>query len=335
MDLTIREGEFFSLLGSSGSGKTTTLRLIAGFEQPTTGSVLLDGRRRHRRAAVPPRRQHRLPELRAVPAHEGRSERRLPAEDGRRLQARRQAAGGGGPRAGLDDRIREAAAAPALRRPAAAGRAGAGADRPPPAAAARRAARRARPEAAREHAARPQQPPARCRDHLHLRHPRPERGAGDERPPGGDERGADRTAGDPDRGLRHARRPRSSPASSARRTCSSAGASPTSGPTPAACRLALAERPEEETFTLSIRPEAIVVGEESRGLGNHFEAKVGDVLFLGHEREVLVDVGDQQADGEEQRARLHAGGADRARLGPGRRGDRESDGDMATAAARL
>src|SRR5262249_49178789 len=43
MDLAIREGEFFSLLGSSGSGKTTTLRLIAGFEQPTTGSVLLDG----------------------------------------------------------------------------------------------------------------------------------------------------------------------------------------------------------------------------------------------------------------------------------------------------
>ena len=43
MDLTIREGEFFSILGSSGSGKTTTLRLIAGFEQPTAGSVLLDG----------------------------------------------------------------------------------------------------------------------------------------------------------------------------------------------------------------------------------------------------------------------------------------------------
>src|SRR5262245_6641866 len=43
MDLTIREGEFFSILGSSGSGKTTTLRMIAGFEQPSAGSVLLDG----------------------------------------------------------------------------------------------------------------------------------------------------------------------------------------------------------------------------------------------------------------------------------------------------
>src|SRR5258708_16584903 len=36
-------GEFFSLLGSSGCGKTTTLRMIAGFEQPTQGQILLDG----------------------------------------------------------------------------------------------------------------------------------------------------------------------------------------------------------------------------------------------------------------------------------------------------
>lgn len=43
VNLSIREGEFFSILGSSGSGKTTTLRMIAGFEQPTVGRVLLDG----------------------------------------------------------------------------------------------------------------------------------------------------------------------------------------------------------------------------------------------------------------------------------------------------
>jgi spermidine/putrescine transport system ATP-binding protein len=43
IDLHVKGGEFFSLLGSSGCGKTTTLRMIAGFEQPTSGSILLDG----------------------------------------------------------------------------------------------------------------------------------------------------------------------------------------------------------------------------------------------------------------------------------------------------
>ena len=41
--LEIREGEFFSLLGPSGSGKTTCLRLIAGFDQPTSGAVEIFG----------------------------------------------------------------------------------------------------------------------------------------------------------------------------------------------------------------------------------------------------------------------------------------------------
>jgi spermidine/putrescine transport system ATP-binding protein len=42
-NLTIREGEFFSLLGPSGCGKTTLLRMIAGFDNPTTGSIHIDG----------------------------------------------------------------------------------------------------------------------------------------------------------------------------------------------------------------------------------------------------------------------------------------------------
>ena len=43
LDLTIREGEFFSLLGPSGCGKTTTMRMIAGFEEPTRGGIRLHG----------------------------------------------------------------------------------------------------------------------------------------------------------------------------------------------------------------------------------------------------------------------------------------------------
>jgi putative spermidine/putrescine transport system ATP-binding protein len=42
--LDVSPGEFFSLLGPSGSGKTTCLRMIAGFEQPTSGRILLAGR---------------------------------------------------------------------------------------------------------------------------------------------------------------------------------------------------------------------------------------------------------------------------------------------------
>jgi len=43
LSLDIYQGEFFALLGPSGCGKTTLLRLIAGFEQPSSGRILLDG----------------------------------------------------------------------------------------------------------------------------------------------------------------------------------------------------------------------------------------------------------------------------------------------------
>jgi putative spermidine/putrescine transport system ATP-binding protein len=43
VDMSIREGEFFSLLGPSGCGKTTTLRMIAGFETPTKGTIAVGG----------------------------------------------------------------------------------------------------------------------------------------------------------------------------------------------------------------------------------------------------------------------------------------------------
>ncbi|MBG6067802.1 spermidine/putrescine transport system ATP-binding protein [Micromonospora ureilytica] len=44
LSLTIEQGSFFALLGASGCGKTTTLRMIAGLEEPTGGQVLLGDR---------------------------------------------------------------------------------------------------------------------------------------------------------------------------------------------------------------------------------------------------------------------------------------------------
>jgi len=45
VDLKVREGEFFSLLGPSGCGKTTILRMLGGFEKPSAGEIILEGRR--------------------------------------------------------------------------------------------------------------------------------------------------------------------------------------------------------------------------------------------------------------------------------------------------
>ena len=43
IDLEVAQGEFITLLGASGCGKTTTLRIIAGLELPDAGQVILEG----------------------------------------------------------------------------------------------------------------------------------------------------------------------------------------------------------------------------------------------------------------------------------------------------
>ena len=51
INLSVSKGEIFALLGGSGCGKTTLLRMLAGFEEPTSGQIFLDGRDM---ATVPP-----------------------------------------------------------------------------------------------------------------------------------------------------------------------------------------------------------------------------------------------------------------------------------------
>ena len=212
------------MLGPSGSGKTTTLRMIAGFEDPSGGTIELAG---EDVGGVPPydRAVNTVFQDYALFPHMTVGEN---VAYGLRIAGVAKAE-----RARRRDEALEMVRLPgygdrkpgrALRRPAPARRPGAGDRQPAPGAAARRAARRARPEAARADAGRAEGDPGRGRDHLRLRHPRPGRGADDERPDRRLQPGPDRAGQPAGRALRAARRPSSSPASSASPTCSSATA---------------------------------------------------------------------------------------------------------------
>ncbi len=54
LDMSVRRGEFLTLLGPSGSGKTTCLMLLAGFETPTSGEIRVNGESVHN---LPPRKR--------------------------------------------------------------------------------------------------------------------------------------------------------------------------------------------------------------------------------------------------------------------------------------
>ena len=154
LDLTIPAGSFFALLGPSGCGKTTTLRLVAGLEEPTRGRILIGGKdvtdtKSHQRPVNTVFQSYALfPHMTVIEnVAFGLKRRRIADPVGKAHEALRLVE---------LDHLAQRQPAAALRRPAAARRAGARDREPTGAAAARRAARRARPEAPPADAARAQ-----------------------------------------------------------------------------------------------------------------------------------------------------------------------------------
>ena len=163
VSLEVDHGEFVAFIGPSGCGKTTTLRLIAGLEEPTEGAIYIDGRLMNE--LKPWERETPLvwqnfalfPYLTVAKNVEfGLKMRKVEKADA-------PAEGARGPRQGRDRRARQPADRAALGRPEAAGRSRAGAGHRPHRAAARRAARVARRASPRSHAERAAGAPARAR----------------------------------------------------------------------------------------------------------------------------------------------------------------------------
>src|SRR5262249_51198171 len=157
IDMTIAEGEFFSMLGPSGSGKTTVLRMIAGFEQPSGGSVWLEGRDVTRQAPFERGVNTVFQDYALFPHMSvldnvayGLQVRRGCRGEGAAEGDGGEAAGNGrgGAGQGPDAGLRGSQADAAVRRAAAAGRTRPCTRRPAQGAVAGRAARGARPEAA-------------------------------------------------------------------------------------------------------------------------------------------------------------------------------------------
>ena len=201
-------------------------------------------RRRHRRPALQARRQHGLPELRAVPAPRRGAQRRVRARAQAGPQGRGPPAGGGGarprPPAGARPRARPSQLSGGQQQRVALARALVNS---PARAAARRAARRARPQAPQAAADRARPHPARGRRHVRPRDARPGGGHVDGRRHRGHEPRAHRADG-------HRRRSSTSaPARSSSRTSSGSRTSSTAASSAATARRRRSRRPRAPRCT--------------------------------------------------------------------------------------
>ena len=185
LDLTIADGEFVVLLGPTGAGKTTTLRLVAGLETPDAGRICIGGRDVTRARAGGARRRLRVPAILALSAPHRLRQPRLPAALAGARACPRPRSSSASRRSRELLRIDGQAAEPrdaAFRRRDAARR-----DRPRAGAPAGdlpdgRAALLARRQAARRAAPRAEAHPAGARRDHPLRHARPDRGHDDGQP---------------------------------------------------------------------------------------------------------------------------------------------------------
>ncbi len=96
LNIEIADGEFLVLVGPSGCGKSTSLRMLAGLEEVNGGRILIGDRDVTNLSAQGPRHRDGVPELRALPAHDGRRQHGLRAQDRRRRQGRDPQARRGG-----------------------------------------------------------------------------------------------------------------------------------------------------------------------------------------------------------------------------------------------
>jgi spermidine/putrescine ABC transporter ATP-binding subunit len=302
MDLAILEGEFFSILGSSGSGKTTTLRMIAGFEQPTSGHVLLDG---VDAAGVPPYRRDvntvfqnyalfphmkvqanvgyplkmaGVPKREIAPRVEEALERVSMTGYEKRLP--HQLSGG--------QRQRVALARALIRRP--------------------RLLLLDEPLGALD---------LKLRESMLLVLKRLQREVGITFVYVTHDQSEALAMSDRLAVMNNGRIEQLATPTEVYQRPSTSFVAGFIGKTnllecvhvdglrgsAGAMPISLSEEPDRARFTLSVRPEAIVVGEQSRNLPNHYHATAGDILFLGHELEVMADV-----DGQRLMIRSASGG---------------------------